>query len=412
MLIAKRKFHLMLMVSLSLSLVFSSQVRAAATVSDVQNHWAAKPIQSLADREVINGYPDGTFKPDQAVTRAELAKMLGKALNYQPVNETKFPDIDGHWAESYINALGEGKVMHSFNDGNFQPERVVSRAQLTTFISRILNLAKPEEKFGDDWSASFTDVPADHWAFRYIELSNKFGLLPPEYKARFHPDQAATRAEAAWIIQALSELEVSKGKISQVDSGSGLMNIQRDSGKDPLMVLVTPETILLRNNVIAPVEDLLDGDEVTAISLPSGDVKFLKAFGRVTKNDLLSRISAMMKGRLDRDQIAAIMAGDWDSVKDSMKGGLYNKLVDLGLTPAEAESILVQDWNYLDTLSRDRLAQAFTDYLGVSIDFSQALLARDLEKIKEYGKIELATAALSRLLGGENAGAANESSAY
>lgn len=408
MLITKRKFHLMLMVSLSLSLVFSVQVQAAATISDIQNHWAAKPIQNLAERGVIDGYPDGTFKPDQAVTRAELAKILGKALNYQPVNGTKFPDTNGHWAESYINALGEQKVMNSFSDGNFQPEKAVNRAQLTTFIARILNLAKPEEKFGEDWSASFVDVPKDHWAFRYIELSNKFGLLPPEYQTQFHPDQAVTRAEAAWMIQALSGLEVSKGKISQIDSGSGLMNIQRESGKDPLMVLVTPETVMIRNNATAPVEDLLEGDEVTAISLPSGDVKFLKAFGRITKNDLLSRISTMMKGRLDRDQIAAIMAGDWEAVKDSMKGGLYNKLVDLGLTPAEAESIMVQDWNYLDTLSRDRLAQAFTDYLGISIDFSQALLDRDLEKIKEYGKIELATAALSRLLGAESASAANE----
>lgn len=407
MLITERKFHLMLMVSLSLYLIFSAQVQAAATISDIQNHWAAKPIQNLAERGVINGYPDGTFKPDQAVTRAELAKMLSKALNYQPVNEAKFPDTDGHWAESYINALGERKVMNSFSDGNFQPEKAVNRAQLTTFIARVLNLAKPEEKFGEDWSASFVDVPTDHWAFRYIELSNKFGLLPPAYRTQFHPEQSVTRAEAAWMIQALSELEVTKGKISQIDSGSGLMNIQSESGKDPLMVLVTPETVMIRNNATAPVEDLLEGDEVTAISLPSGDVKFLKAFGRITKNDLLSRISTMMKGRLDRDQIAAIMAGDWEAVKDSMKGGLYNKLVDLGLTPAEAESIMVQDWNYLDTLSRDRLAQAFTDYLGISIDFSQALLDRDLEKIKEYGKIELATAALSRLLGAESASASN-----
>ena len=399
MLITNKRFHLMLMISLSLSLFFSVPVQAVATVTDIQNHWAAQPIQNLAEREVINGYPDGTFKPDQAITRAELAKMLSKALGYQPVAGDKFPDTDGHWAESYMNALGESKVMNSFADGNFQPERTVSRAQLTTFIARILSLAKPEEKFGTDWSGSFVDVPSDHWAFRYIELSNKFELLPPEYKTQFHPDQAVTRAEVAWMIQALSGLEVSKGKISQIDSGSGLMNIQRESGQDPLMVLVTPETVLIRNNATAPVEDLLDGDEVTAISLPSGDVKFLKAFGRVTKNDLLSRISTMTKGRLDRDQITAIMAGDWESVKDSMKGGLYNKLVDLGLTPAEAESIMVQDWNYLDTLSQDRLAQAFTDYLGISIDFSQALLARDLEKIKEYGKIELATAALSKLIG-------------
>lgn len=408
MLITKRKFHLMLMVSLIGSLLFSAEVQAAATVSDIQNHWAVKPIKTLAEREVINGYPDGTFKPDQAITRAELAKIISKAFNYQPVNNSNLPDTDGHWAATYMNALAGQKVMNSFSDGNFQPEKTVSRAQLATFMARILNLAKPEEKFGQDWSASFVDVPADHWAFRYIEISAKFGLLPSAYQTEFHPDQAVTRAEAAWMIQALSGLEIAKGKISQVDSGSGLVNIQNTSGNDPSIVLVTPETVLIRNNVTASVEDLLKEDEVTAICLPSGDVKFLKAFGRVTKNDLLSQISSFTKGRLDRDQIASIMAGDWESVKDNMKGGLYNKMVDLGLTPGEAESIMVQDWNYLDTLSRDRLAEALSDYLGITVDFSQALLARDMEKIKEYGKIELATAALSKLLGVETA--ANESS--
>ncbi|NLY73945.1 MAG: S-layer homology domain-containing protein [Firmicutes bacterium] len=401
MLIAKQRLHSMLAVSLTLSLLFCAKVYAATSFSDIQEHWAAQPIQNLETNGIINGYPDGTFKPDQAITRAELAKIISKTLNYQPVSGSKYPDIGGHWAASHMNAVAEHKVMNSFADGKFQPERTVSRAQLATFICRILNVAKPEEKFGEDWSAGFADVPNDHWAFRYIELCNKLGLLPDKYQnlTQFHPDQAVTRAEAAWMIHALAGLEVSKGKISHVDSGSGLLNIQKEPGNDPLMVLVTPETVLIRNNAAAPVDDLLNGDEVTVISQSSGDVKFLKAFGRVTKNDLLSRISSMMKGKLDRDQIAAIMAGDWDSVKDGMKGGIYNRLIDIGLTPAEAESIMVQDWNYLDTLSRDRLAQALSDHLGITIDFSQALLARDLEKIKEYGKIELATAALSRLLG-------------
>ena len=71
----------------------------------------------------------------------------------------------------------------------------------------------------------------------------------------------------------------------------------------------------------------------------------------------------------------------------------------MGLSPAEAESLMVRDWNYLDTLSKDRLSQALSSRLGITQDFAQAMLDRDLSKIKEYGKIELATAALSKLLG-------------
>ena len=236
MLITKKKFYWVMMYSLIGSLFFSTEVFAGATVSDIQNHWAAKPIQNLADQGVINGYPDGTFKPDQAVTRAELAKMLGKSLGYQPVSGSKYPDIGGHWAAPYMNAMAERKVMNSFNDGNFQPEKAVNRAQLTTFIARILNLAKPEEKFGQDWPESFMDVPKDHWAFRYIELSNKFGLLPPQYKTEFHPDQAVTRGEAAWMIQALKGSKSQKERVSQVRYRKRFNEYSTRIRNDPLMV--------------------------------------------------------------------------------------------------------------------------------------------------------------------------------
>ena len=71
---------------------------------------------------------------------------------------------------------------------------------------------------------------------------------------------------------------------------------------------------------------------------------------------------------------------------------------------AEAESLMVRDWNYLDTLSKERLSQAISSRLGITQDFAQALLDRDTGKMKEYGKIELATAALSKLLGASDSG--------
>lgn len=101
---------------------------------------------------------------------------------------------------------------------------------------------------------------------------------------------------------------------------------------------------------------------------------------------------------LDPEQIAAILAGDWESVKDALTGELYNQMLNYGLTPAEAEAILMQDWQYLDLVSRDRLAEALSGYLGITRDLSRALLDRDLERIKEYAKIELITYALGRIL--------------
>jgi hypothetical protein len=383
---------------LLMTTAFCPAAQAAASLSDIANHWAERPIKSLFAKEVVQGYPDGAFKPDQPISRAEFAKIVTKTFGYQATDQTAALDAAGHWAKKYINAAVQSKVMKTFGDGSFRPESRMSRAQLAMMISRVLRLATPEEQFNEAWPTSFSDVPTGHWAYRYVEIGNKLGLFPGNYQTRFQPDLAVTRAEASWAIQALSQITVSKGKISSADPDSGLLNIHGNNN-EPLLTLITPDTILLRNNSSAPMEALLTGDEVTVIAVPSGDVKFLKAFGKVTKNDLLARISSFTKGNLKPDQISALLSGDWETVKDAAKGGLYNKMVDMGLTPAEAESIMVQDWDYLDTLSKDRLAEALSGYLGITQDFSQAILSRDLRKIKEYGQIELATAALSKLLG-------------
>jgi hypothetical protein len=393
-----KRFFLSLTAALMMMTAFCPVVQAAVSLSDISNHWAEKPIKSLLAKEVVQGYPDGSFKPDQPISRAELAKIVTKTFGYQAAGQTGVTDAAGHWAKKYIKAALGSKVMKTFADGSFRPESRMNRAQLAMTICRVLHLATPEEQFNEAWSTSFSDVPADHWAYRYVEIGNKLGLFPRNYQTSFQPDLAVTRAEASWAIQALSQIAVSKGKISSIDPDSGLVNI-RGSNNQPVLTLITPDTVMLRNNSTASLESLLTGDEVTAIAVPSGDVKFFKAFGKVTKNDLLSRISSFTKGNLKPDQINALISGDWESVKDAAKGGIYDKLVAMGLTPAEAESIMVQDWNYLDTLSKDRLAEALSGYLGITQEFSQAILSRDLPKIKEYGRIELATAALSKLLG-------------
>ncbi|TCL64754.1 S-layer family protein [Hydrogenispora ethanolica] len=407
--ITKRKFYLMLLGMLTLTAIFSVEAQAAtaaatatatpAAFSDIEGNWAQKEVKSLTDKGVINGYPDGTFKPDQTINRAEFAKLVAKLFNYQPAASVQFPDIKNSWASSYIKGVGSQKVMQAFADGNFKPENPVNRGQLAVFLTRVLHIVTPEEKYTDPWAASFTDLSEKDWEFRYVEVAAKLGLLPESYKNEFHAGQGVTRAEAAWTLNALNNLSVKKGKISTVDPTSGLVNIQRQQNGDPLLALVNPDTVVMRNNTSAAVDGLVPGDEITVISSASGDVKYLKAFGKVTKNDLLSRVSTITKGRLTPDQINSIVSGDWDSIKDSIKGGIYNQMIEMGLTAGEAESIIGQDWNYLDTLSKDRLSQALSAQFGISQDFGLALLERDMKKIQDYGKVELATAALSRLLG-------------
>ena len=409
----KLKIYLLSLGISALTLWCGIPAQAQPVLPDIQGNWAQKTIQDFIDKGIVNGYPDGSFKPEKQVTRGEFAKLLAKTFNYQTAAAKGFPDIGGHWAKSYINAAADHKIMKAYGDNSFKPEGSVDRGQIATMLARILNMARPEEKYGENWPASFQDVPANHWAFRYIELAKKLDLFPAGYQNPFLPARSVTRAEAVWMLAAIRSLEVTKGKISQVDNNTGLVNVHANSG-DPKLAMITPDTVVLRNNVTSSIDALLNNDTITVIAVPSGDTKLVKAFGEVTKNDLLSRISSFTKGKLSNDEINAIVSGDWNSVKDNLKGSLYNKMVSLGLTPAEAESIMDQDWNYLDDLSKQRLAKALSGQLGISEDFGEALLNKDMSKIKEYGKIELATAALGRLLGnaGQNNGSQNNDPNY
>lgn len=398
MVITKPKFYGVLCGIMLLTAWFSVEAQAQPAPADIQGNWAQKPIQRLVDAGVINGYPDGTFKPEQPITRAEFAKMVAKTFKYQEATVKNFPDVGTIWAKPYIDSVAAQKVMNAFADGNFRPQSTLNRSQVATMLTRIIHLATPQEQYTQNWTPSFNDLPATDSSFRYVELVKRLGILPDSFQNEFHPNQAATRAEAAWMLEVTNELSISKGKITSIDPNSGLVNVQTVQG-EPVLAMLTPDSIVMRNNSGSGIEALLVGDDATVVASPSGNVKYFKSFGQVTKNDLLSRISSMTKGKLTTDQISAIVAGDWTTVKDDLKGALYNRMIDMGLTPAEAESIMVQDWNYLDSLSRDRLSQALSKQLGITEDLSQALLARDVQKIKEYGKIELATAALSKLLG-------------
>lgn len=389
--------HRLILYSLLTLLLLLAAPAVHAMPSDIEGHWAEETIRSLVHLEILNGYPDGTFRPDQSVTRAELAKILAVTYKYKPSNQVEFSDIDGHWAKDYITALAANKIITGYPDGTFRPDRPITRAEIVTMLTRILNVGLQEEEYTQELPSTFSDVDKEFWAFRQIELSARLGILPGYYKPEFQPSRLASRADTAWMINNLRTLKVLRGKVLDNPEGSGLLTVEPEEGEVQI-ALAQPETIVLRNNITTAVENIRKDDKLTIIFGKNEEPAIIKAYGEVTSNDMLGKLSSMLKGRLTTEEIAAIMAGDWDRVKESLKGELYNEMIEFGLTPSEAESILVQDWEYLDTLSRDRLSEALSEYLGITKDLSRAILDRDIERIKEYGKIELTTLALQKLL--------------
>lgn len=375
--------------------------------SDLEGHWAEKTIKDLVRLEILHGYPDKTFRPDQSITRAELAKILAVTFNLKSSSKQALADIDDHWAKEYACALVEKKIIAA-EKGTFYPERPVTREEAVGMLTRLVNIKHPEEEYTLKVTPSFADITEESPAFAEIELASRLGILPGYYQQKFNPSYLATRADIAWMISRLREIKTLRGTVLDTNEASGLLTVKPETNgvkvdgekdeQEARLVLVNDETVLLRNNITTKPGQVLAGDKLTVFFNPQEKPVFVKAYGEVTQNDLLSRLSAMVKERLTPEQIAAILAGDWDSVKDALTGELYNQMLNYGLTPAEAEAILMQDWAYLDMVSRDRLAEALSGYLGITRDLSRALLDRDLERIKEYAKIELITYALGRIL--------------
>ena len=370
-----------------------------AMPSDIQGHWAEDSISNLVDKGVLNGYPDGSFHPDQSITRAELAKTLAVAYKFQASNKKgQFPDTKEHWAKAYISALADNQIITGYPDGTFKPEAPITRAEIVAMLTRLLKIGSAEEQYTMDFVPSFPDLEKDYWAFHQIELAFRLGILPGYFQPEFRPSRLASRADTAWMIEQLLNLNTVRGKILDNPTGSNLLTVEPDEGEIQI-AFVPPEAIVFRNNITTTAQELIKSDQVTIFFNRNNEPAIIKSFGDVNKNDLLGRLSAMVKGRLSSEQISSILAGDWEQVKESIKGELYNQLLQVGLTPEEAESILVQDWAYLDTIGRDRLSAALSSYLGITKDLSRAILDRDFARIKEYAKIELAAIALEKLLG-------------
>ncbi|HWI64286.1 MAG TPA: Ig-like domain-containing protein, partial [Symbiobacteriaceae bacterium] len=132
--------------------------------TDVGEHWAAGAIAEANELGLMNGDGNGTFRPDDQLTRAEIAAVIGRLAKLQPMPGSAFADTNGHWAEALARAVQLAGLMQGLPDGTFRPDQPVTRAEFVTVINRVLG-----RKPGNLESASFPDVPASHWAYLQIE---------------------------------------------------------------------------------------------------------------------------------------------------------------------------------------------------------------------------------------------------
>ncbi len=164
-------------------------------IKDIKGHWAEKDITKLVNKQAISGYPDGNFLPERPITRAEFAVTLVKAYGLPLSGGKIFKDSGNHWARDYIAAANAYNIINGYNDDSFGPDDQITREQMAVMIN---NAAKFD---ADGMSVIFTDKnDISEWAKNAVErvASNKVINGYPD--GSFKPKQSTTRAEAVTVI--------------------------------------------------------------------------------------------------------------------------------------------------------------------------------------------------------------------
>lgn len=179
----------------------------AGTLSftDTENHWAKDFIQKAAKAGIMKGYSDGTFKPEQNVTRAQVATMLVRSLGLTTTEKAPFKDIANYDAETqqeisaaYAYGLIKG------NNGQFNPGQPVTRAQLALMISRAYEQQTKQAYVAKD-DMPFTDIAAyNEETKRAISMLYEFGIVTGS-NGEFLPAAPTKRSHAAKILVNFAE---------------------------------------------------------------------------------------------------------------------------------------------------------------------------------------------------------------
>jgi len=139
---------------------------------DVHSHnWFNNAISTMTIGGMVRGFPDGNFRPDQSITRAEFAAMLARFMGTgQSAVSSQFNDTAGHWASGYINTAFAQNWITGFGDGTFRPDQAITRAEVAAIVNRALG-RQPE--FSSDLLPGMLVWPdnanVNAWYYLYIQ---------------------------------------------------------------------------------------------------------------------------------------------------------------------------------------------------------------------------------------------------
>ena len=170
-------------------------VMAESMFTDMEGHWAQATVEELAAAGVINGMGDGTYAPENPVTRSQFIKLLTVAAKVDGEKaEIPFEDAKAHWSNRYVAAgLASGILVAADYQGAFEPDKEITRDEAALWISRALKLT-------GEGTPDFTDV-ADIANKTAVYQAVQAGIINGMGDGTFGPKNTTTRAQSATLIK-------------------------------------------------------------------------------------------------------------------------------------------------------------------------------------------------------------------
>lgn len=164
---------------------------------DINNHWAKDSISLMNEYNWMKGYEDHSFRPQNPISREEVATLLTNALKLKSTKSaSSFKDLaKDRWSFPYVSTISTYGLMKGYPDQTFRPTHSITRAEFASSLARSFSLAQHKPTS----SVSFQDV-SNHWASHDIKTLNEAGIISGYGDGTFRPNQIVTRAEAAVML--------------------------------------------------------------------------------------------------------------------------------------------------------------------------------------------------------------------
>ena len=169
---------------------------------DISGHWAKDDIEAMAAKGIVSGVTETTFEPDRSITRAEFATLICKALGITAVNFGVFVDVAvEEWYFPYVNAAASAGLIMGY-DGYFRPDNLITRQEIAVILSKAYAFRGYAPKTGGIDRFSDKESIAD-WAYSSVDTAATAGLIFGLTQDTFGPSEYTTRAQAVSVLKRL-----------------------------------------------------------------------------------------------------------------------------------------------------------------------------------------------------------------